>query len=852
MTAIEERAPEAVPLDHPDAQRYGTTGAKAAHLARAAHAGLPVLPGFVIPHGADPASPAVDRAWRELSGDGTRPLVVRSSSSQEDTGHSSMAGRFTSVLDVRGKQAFRDAVDTVLESARRAGGPPAAMAVLVQPMLPAHRGGVLFGADPIEGREDRMLVSAVRGGPDALVSGEQSGTNYHVTRSGRLLRTEPPERERDRVLGRGELHRLARLARRARQLFGGPQDIEFAFDRDGGLWLLQSRPITAMAVRPPRGARLLGPGPVAETLPDALRPLEEDLWVTPMSRGLAAALDIGATVPRRRLRGTPVVTTVGGRPAADLELLGEVPPRHRVLSVLNPLPGARKLSAAWRVGRLRSALPRLAVDLLADVDRRLAETPPPSEMDRSELIALLRWGRAVLVALHAQEALAGALLDGEQGGTAAGEALAALADGRSAGLSDAQIIAAMPAVLALVPPSVTGPPRLPGRTAGGTAGRSAGVAALPTREALRLRIRWVHELQARLVREAARRLAARGALDDPRRVALLRWPELVAALRHQPLPADLAERPVRAPSAPLPDAFRLADGQVVPERTARRADGAGQGVSGGRAAGVAWDGSAPRPPDAVLVVRSLDPALAPLLPSVSGLIAQHGSPLSHLAVLAREFRLPAVVGVKDAVRRFPPGCRLTLDGTTGETTLDRTAREPAPDEPGDTVPAGGPAGTVRAGTGGGRDGARPVDARPGGRPDGQRRNGLPAAVVAARNGHHPAPWSARPDGGRRGAVPADGDRPGAAPADGHHPNGDRPGAAPADGDRREGERPGGGPAYGTYPSGDRSGGDPAYGDGDGTRTDGAVPDPAPPGDGRPGTGVPGRGRPEGGEREVDR
>ncbi|MBH5334986.1 hypothetical protein IHE55_09330 [Streptomyces pactum] len=674
MTAIEERAPRTVPLDHPDAQRNGAVGAKAAHLARAARAGLPVLPGFVIPYGTDPAAAPVERAWRELSADGTRPLVVRSSSAAEDTGESSMAGRFTSVLDVRGWAAFQDAVRTVLDSARGAGGPPAPMAVLVQVMLPAHSGGVLFGADPIQGREDRMLVSAVRGGPDALVGGEAPGTNYHVTRSGRLLRTEPPERAGDRVLGRAELHRLARLARRARQLFDGPQDIEFAFDRDGRLWLLQSRPITAMALRPPRGARLLGPGPVAETLPDVLQPLEEDLWVTPMSRGLTAALDIGATVPRRRLRTTPVVTTVEGRAAADLELLGTVPPRFRLLALLNPVPGARRLSAAWRVGRLRSALPGLAVDLLAEVDRTLAQAPRPDRLDRAELLALLRWGRAVLVALHAQEALAGVLLDGERGGTAAGEALTALAEGREAGLDDSRLIAALPVVLALVPPSVTRPPRLPGRAPGPDSGPPAaggsGVAALSTREGLRLRIRWVHELQARLVREAARRLTARGELPEPGRVALLRWPELVAALRHRPLPADLHRRQPRGPSAPLPDAFRLADGQVVPEWTARHGEGTARGVSGGRAAGTAWDGTEPRPPDPVLVVRNLDPALAPLLPGLTGLVAQNGSPLSHLAVLAREYRLPAVVGVDDAVRRFPPGTRVLLDGTTGETTSD--------------------------------------------------------------------------------------------------------------------------------------------------------------------------------------
>ncbi|MEV0169840.1 PEP/pyruvate-binding domain-containing protein [Streptomyces sp. NPDC050803] len=693
----EAYGPAAVPLEQPLAAVPGTAGSKAANLARAAGAGLPVLPGFVIPYRGQGDPDALRRAWHEVSDGGARPLVVRSSSPQEDTEESSLAGQFASVLDVRGWADFHAAVRTVLDSARRPDGSTAPMAVLVQPMLRATVGGVMFGADPVEGRADRMLVSAVRGGPDSLVSGEQAGTNYWLSGRGRVLRTEPEEA--GSLLGRAELRRLSRLARQARQVFGGPQDIEFGFDADGRLWLFQSRPITAMAARPVRGARLLGPGPVAETLPDQLQPLEEDLWVAPMARGLAAALDIGGTAPRRLLRSVPVVTTVGGRAAGDLRLLGAVPPRHRWLALLNPAPGARRLAAAWRVGRLTAALPGLATDLAADVDRHLSEIPAPAGLSSAALIDELRWTRTVLVSLHAQEALAGALLrDRSTNSTAAGAALAALAAARARGVPDARVIADHPVVLTLTAPTLHGQVRLPptgtgpgeqdrpteadtsvplsvlpapgaGKhdrpaPAGTTTPPTASLSSLPPREALRLRIRWVQELQVRLVRDVARRLTS-----DVRRVGLLRWRELVSALDGDGLPADADVRVPPAVSPPLPDAFRLAEGGVVvAERTGRRGNGL-QGVSGGRAVGTAWDGTGPRPPDAVLVVRSLDPALAPLLPGLTGLVAQTGSPLSHLAVLAREFRLPAVVGAEDAVRRFPVGARLSVDGTVGDVRL---------------------------------------------------------------------------------------------------------------------------------------------------------------------------------------
>ncbi|WP_330283931.1 PEP/pyruvate-binding domain-containing protein [Streptomyces sp. NBC_00588] len=752
------RGPATVPLDLPGAALSDHTGSKAANLARAAAAGLPVLPGFVIPHGGGEDTVALRRAWQELSDGGARPLVVRSSSPQEDTEDSSLAGQFASVLDVRGWRAFREAVRTVLDSARRPDGSTAPMAVLVQPMLTARIGGVMFGADPVEGRADRMLVSVVWGGPDGLVSGEQAGTNHWLNRYGRLLRTEPSDA--DSPLTRTELARLARLARRARRVFGGPQDIEFGFDGEGRLWLFQSRPITAMAARPARGARLLGPGPVAETLPGQLTPLEADLWVAPMARGLAASLDIGGSASRRLLRTQPVVTTVGGRAAADLRLLGAVAPKHRWLALLNPAPGARRLAAAWRVGRLGAALPGLATDLLADVDRQLAEIPPPADSSRAELVTALRWSRAVLVSLHAQEALAGALLrDTAQRRTAAGAALTALADARARGVPDDRVTATDPVILALTAPALRGPGRLPdeqsvplqrrqttadlGRepderhhaeqTRNAVPARHTEPAGhtklarntkpaphthpapntnparhrelaqnpepaqhphephptadlpprtykphptpnLPPRESLRLRIRWVQELQVRLVREAGARMGL-----DVERVGLLRWRELAAVLEGAPLPADLHARVPDPASPPLPDTFRLAaDGVVVAERADRSGDGT-RGVSSGRAVGTVWDGTGPRPPDAVLVVRTLDPALAPLLPGLVALVAQTGSPLSHLAVLAREFGLPAVVGTTDAVHRFPPGSRLTVDGTAGDV-------QPGDVQPGDVRP----------------------------------------------------------------------------------------------------------------------------------------------------------------------
>jgi pyruvate,water dikinase len=68
----------------------------------------------------------------------------------------------------------------------------------------------------------------------------------------------------------------------------------------------------------------------------------------------------------------------------------------------------------------------------------------------------------------------------------------------------------------------------------------------------------------------------------------------------------------------------------------------------------------------VLVVRTLEPELASLLPGLAGLVAETGSTLSHLAILAREYGVPTVVAVPDALERYPAGAVVLVDGGTGE------------------------------------------------------------------------------------------------------------------------------------------------------------------------------------------
>jgi rifampicin phosphotransferase len=678
-TSPARRRSDLIDLAEPGATDGTLVGAKAANLALARAAGLPVLPGVVLstawdhtgwshPSRSQRAVPARG-AWEAMTRGGTRPVVVRSSSTNEDGGSSSMAGVFTSVLDVVAWPDFMAAVDDVLASGERAAVPDARMAVLVQPQLRPRWGGVLFGADPITGRTDRLLVSAVEGGPDSLVSGQDGGWTAVLSHRGRVLDHQDGGQF---PLPRARLRALAAVARRAATAFGGPQDIEWAVEDDGTLWLLQSRPITTPTGRPV--GHVLGTGPVAETFPDPLSRLESDLWLAPLGEGLTQALLLTGTASPRALRRSAVVRNVDGWAVADLAHLGVAPVKHRILARLDPRPPARRLRSAWRTGRLGRALPALARDVIEQVDADLADVPPLDDLSNSALLAVLDNGRTALRALHGYEALAGMLIpDDGHGVTAASLAMSALAQAQAEDVDADDLVAANPVVLALAPPRIGADSPVAPLLGGGRAPAPAPSVppavdseAAVVREALRLRARWVQELTARAAWDLGRRLVSVGVLPDHGAVRLLGLDELRAAAAARVVPYDLAERhdPATDAPRPLPAQFRMTtDDRPLAVAAPAGRDG-GVGAGGGVGSGPVHHGDDP-PLGAVLVVRHLDPRLATVIPRLAGLVAETGSPLSHLAILAREHGVPTVVGHAGAVDRFAEGDAIEVDGTSG-------------------------------------------------------------------------------------------------------------------------------------------------------------------------------------------
>ncbi|HSJ08765.1 MAG TPA: PEP/pyruvate-binding domain-containing protein, partial [Longimicrobiales bacterium] len=207
-----------IPLS--DALNPDRYGHKAARLAALARAGFEVPDGFVVPVGHDPSR---EELAAELDALGDAPLAVRSSSVAEDLADASFAGQYLTVLGVTGADAVLAALARVRESAtsqraRSYGGDrPAGMAVLIQRLVEGDASGVAFSANPVTGSRAEVMITAVRGLGDALVSGEVPGDEWTVEGDEARLVAESQG-----AIGADVALEVARLARRVEAHLGEP------------------------------------------------------------------------------------------------------------------------------------------------------------------------------------------------------------------------------------------------------------------------------------------------------------------------------------------------------------------------------------------------------------------------------------------------------------------------------------------------------------------------------------------------------------------------------------------------------------------------------------------------------
>ncbi|HEV3400642.1 MAG TPA: PEP-utilizing enzyme [Acidimicrobiales bacterium] len=218
---------------------------------------------------------------------------------------------------------------------------------------------------------------------------------------------------------------------------------------------------------------------------------------------------------------------------------------------------------------------------------------------------------------------------------------------------------------------------------------------------------WANGLMRRALLAAGERLGETGLLDDPSHAVDATWAELRSLLADGGGPtagelaararyrdeADADEVPVllgESTRSPVPLEW-LSPGAARNERAFRvylaamagtaeepgPAAGStvrGQGASGGTYEGAARvvhsaAGLAAIQEGDVLVTVATSPAFNVVLPLVGAIVTDRGGMLSHAAIVAREYGVPAVVGSGDATQRIPDGARLRVDGDAGEVTV---------------------------------------------------------------------------------------------------------------------------------------------------------------------------------------
>ena len=383
-----EQFPPVVDLDDELAREPNVAGAKAAALATR-RAARPVRAPRVrrddrrAPRALAAGTAARDHAvalhaaWQALSDAGRR------------------AARRAVVVDGRGRWLAVDGRDVHVACSTSAGGRRSSprstrsSGPVVTPRSPcscsrssSRPGAACCSAPiPVTGRTDRLVVAAVPGGPDRLVSGQVDGVQLTLSARGRLRDggddvpgraagpAHPPRARPARPHGRGDVRRPAghRVGdRRRRPLRAAAEPADHGVGDE------------ARAVGP-----VLGPGPVAETFGLPLRPLEDDLWVAPLRDGLREAL--------RDHRRHVAPGAAASRPSSSPSAAASPPtstcsgsPRRRqsLWSRLDPRPPPAGSKAAWRVGRLQGR----AAGARRRPDRRRRRRPrgrcPPSPRSR--------------------------------------------------------------------------------------------------------------------------------------------------------------------------------------------------------------------------------------------------------------------------------------------------------------------------------------------------------------------------------------------------------------------------------------------------------------------------------------
>ncbi|MDJ0661344.1 MAG: glycerol-3-phosphate acyltransferase [Crocosphaera sp.] len=343
-------------------------GQKAANLAYLRRLGYAVPNGWILFPGDDPQTllnyidPSIEH-----------PFVVRSSAKGEDTETASAAGQYLTILNVTNQGTLKTAILDCLSAynhphavryRRDKGQTDEGMALLIQKQIPGTFSGVAFSRDPVNPVNNCVIIEALPGSANQIVSGKTTPEHYQVEVYNDLendvINIKNAEGIKSRNVPDFVVEKVAILARDIETLYHGiPQDMEWSYDGET-LWILQTRTITNLQ---PIWTRKIA----AEVIPGVIHPLTWSVnqpltcgvWgdiFTLVLKEKAIDLDFSQTATLHYQQAYFNATLLGqifrrmGLPPESLDFLtrGTKMTKPSLISTLSNLPGLlRLLKKEW-------------------------------------------------------------------------------------------------------------------------------------------------------------------------------------------------------------------------------------------------------------------------------------------------------------------------------------------------------------------------------------------------------------------------------------------------------------------------------------------------------------------------
>lgn len=188
-------------------------------------------------------------AYRKLG----KLVAVRSSATAEDQKDASFAGQMATFLNVTEGKLLESAKKCFASmftaraicymEQKKIDYKQVSMAVVVQNMVDSEKAGVAFSINPLNNNEREVVIEAATGLGENVVSGKATPDNYAVDKETGNVR-ERIIKSDSSVLNDSEVSEVASTIKRIEEHYKFPQDVEWAIDKSGALYVLQARPVT--------------------------------------------------------------------------------------------------------------------------------------------------------------------------------------------------------------------------------------------------------------------------------------------------------------------------------------------------------------------------------------------------------------------------------------------------------------------------------------------------------------------------------------------------------------------------------------------------------------------------------